>query len=102
MPGVSLHARLIRIVEQTLHIGGIEWLGMGVRELRSDVGQVEIDSIALRRLIDPMQIADPLRLDQRTNGAPADLQSSTCRVGPGVDPAASDGPCITRGDRGAS
>ena len=82
MPRVSLHAELIGVVEQPLHIGGVEFFVVHITEVRPDARQVEICPVLLCSVIDPIQITDPLRLNQRTDGPSADAQGAALHSGP--------------------
>jgi hypothetical protein len=82
MPWVSFGAELIGIVKQLLHIFGIELFIVRMVEIRPNVREVEIQPVLPRRLVDPLQIADALDLNQRTDSPTADVQSMALRIGP--------------------
>jgi hypothetical protein len=62
MPEVTSHASLIGIVEQALHIRGIESSMRFCHEIRSDVGKIEMDSVSLRCFINPVKVAGAARI----------------------------------------
>src|SRR5262252_3691996 len=64
LPRVALASEVVAVVEQGSHKEGVEILRLVlVLEVRTDVGQVEIVPIFLRRRIDPIEIADALRVE---------------------------------------
>ena len=67
MPRITSHASLIGVVEQALHVRGIESRTGFCLKIRPDVGKIKKDSVSLRCFINPVGVADTLRLNQRTN-----------------------------------
>src|SRR5215470_6697815 len=64
-PRVFLAGEVVGVVEQGPHIEGVEFLLLVlVHEVGPDVGQVEIQPIARGRHVDPIEVAEPLRMDQ--------------------------------------
>src|SRR6266550_8357179 len=82
VPRVSFHTELIAVVEQPFHIGGVELFVVQIVEVRPDVRQVEICPVLLGGGIDPSQIIDPLRLNQRTDSPSADVHGAALHSGP--------------------
>src|SRR5438445_1819493 len=82
MPWVSLDAELIGIVKQPHHVFGIELFIVRIVKIRPDVREIEIHPVLPRSLIDPLQIADTLGLNQRTDSPSANAQSVALRIGP--------------------
>src|SRR3954465_15301473 len=64
-PGIAVDSQVVADFEQLLHIDRVERLPEQSLEALGNVGQVEVDTVALGGDIDAVQIADPLRLDQR-------------------------------------
>src|SRR5262249_54963248 len=73
-PFVALGGEIIAEVEQLLHIRALEWLLECPGEGSGDVCEVEIHAVAPCGEIDPIEVADALRLNQRGNGPPGNAQ----------------------------
>jgi hypothetical protein len=69
VPGLAVGAELVGVLIELLHVNRLEFFGVRIIEIRSDVSQVEIGTVLLRGQIDPTYIVDPLRLDQRASPA---------------------------------
>src|SRR3989344_4811386 len=82
MPRVALRAELKGVIEQPLHVLAIEFLSARYVKVRADVRQVEMRSILLRHAVDSLQVADPLGLNQCTDGSAADAQCTALGPGP--------------------
>src|ERR1700682_3876284 len=82
VPRVALCAESIGVLEQLPHIFAIELRSVRITKIRPDVRQVEIRSVVLRSLINPLQIADALGLNQRTDSPIADAQGVAFRSVP--------------------
>src|SRR5262249_206843 len=61
---------------------GLEWLLECPGEGLGDVCEVEIHVVALCGEIDPIEVADPLRLNQRGNGAPGNAHCAPLDLSP--------------------
>src|ERR1700682_1032644 len=81
-PRVALCAESIGVLEQLPHIFPIESRIVRITKIRPDVRQVEIRSVPLRSLINPLQIADALGLNQRADSPIADAQRVAFRSVP--------------------
>lgn len=73
LPRIALVAQAIAVVEEGLHIDGVELLLLSLElEVALDLRQVEIEPIVLGRHVDAVEIAEPLRVDERRDGAAGD------------------------------
>jgi hypothetical protein len=82
LPGIALHGHVVADLEQLLHIGRVERLRELRGEGRRNVSEVEVDSVARGGEVDPIEIADALRLDQRGDGAADDAEGVPLDLGP--------------------
>src|SRR5215470_19882447 len=66
LPLVPLQAEVVAVVEESPHVERVKLLFLLVLELElgTDVRQVEIEPVALRRQVDPVEIAETLRMEQ--------------------------------------
>src|SRR5215831_6163597 len=65
LPGVTLAAEAVAVIEEGLHVGSVEiFLLVPEREVPIDVGEVEVEPVALGRHVDPIEIAEALRVDE--------------------------------------
>ena len=64
LPGIARFGKVVPEVEELSHVYGVELLcGLRVEILR-DVGQLEVQAVALGRVVDAKHVADPLRPDE--------------------------------------
>src|SRR5262249_32308375 len=65
LPRVALAAEVVAVVEEGSHEAGVEILLLVLEpEVGTDVGEVEVEPVALRRRVDPVEIADALRVEE--------------------------------------
>jgi len=65
LPRVALTPEAVAVVEECPHVDSVEILLLVlVLEIVIDVSQVEIEPVALGRRVDPIEIAEALRVDE--------------------------------------
>src|SRR5262245_55436772 len=65
LPRVAMAGETIAVVEEGPHVEGVEVFPLVLeREVGADVGQVEFEPIALGRHVDPIEVAEALRVDE--------------------------------------
>src|SRR5215813_2712391 len=74
-PRSLLTDEVVSVVEEGPHVGGIELFLVLELEVATDVGQVEIEAVALRGQVDPVEITEALRVDERLDGASRNADS---------------------------
>src|ERR1700675_4847631 len=65
--GIVMAGEIIAAIEKCNHIFLVERLIAGLGKIGWNARKIKVYSVALRHRIDPVEIADPLVLDQRRN-----------------------------------
>src|SRR5512145_2069542 len=87
VPRIPGPRQLKTIVEQRTHICRVELFLVFDVEIRPDEGKVVLDPVLLRHQIDAVEVADPLRVDQRGDRPPDDAERVAFHAGPvGIEP----------------
>src|SRR6266478_4244341 len=73
-PHAAVKRRLVPVIEQAQHIRRVKHFVCGGRKVSTDVRQIEVHAILVRRAIDPVDVADALRLDECTDRARTDTK----------------------------
>src|SRR5258705_7856717 len=81
-PHTAMTRRLIAVIEQPPHVRSVEHFVSGGREVSTDVSQIEVHAILVRHAIDPVDVADALRLDQCVDRTTTDTERPARRGRP--------------------
>src|SRR5689334_23978094 len=91
LPGIAGFRQAIAIVEQRVHIGRVELFSVLDIEVGADKRQIVFDAILPSRRIDAVEVADPLRLNERGDRPVDDAEGAALRRGPfGIEPRIAD------------
>jgi len=81
-PGIALDRPPIALVIKGAHESGIEFFGVRRVELGRDVGEIEIDPVALGSEVDAVEVANALGMNHRGDGATGDAENLAFGFGP--------------------